>query len=169
MLSTYNGGLRDLGAVQDARDAEVVFEELRRAKTSPDPRAAAKKAFLYKWQHRRHQYLEGSRHLATTLYSPAALELLYAAPAGTTAKGLRFEHVIPKEKIVDLLLDADSSARVLEVLRRYLILAYLTVAEDKRLNAAGHRHTHPDIDDPWLRYRLAGLDPDTFSLPLRAI
>ena len=42
----------------------------------------------------------------------------------------------------------------------------VTSAEDKALTAAGVASSSPDGDDPWKRYRLAGIDVDKIR-PLR--
>ena len=83
---------------------------------------------------------------------------------------LRFEHAEPLSLLIkDLLeskpLTSDQLAGELE--RRLRHCAVITPEEDKKITAAGLRQRMPDGwkpgGDPWIRYREAGLNPDTFA------
>ena len=83
-------------------------------------------------------------------------------------EGLRFEHLIPRGILAEELL-TETPSDLAAFLDRHFRAAVLTVEDDHQLNKAGVRAKMPADwklgDDPWQRYRAAGLDPDAFVIP----
>lgn len=87
-----------------------------------------------------------------------------AAFDGRTGRGLVIEHIVPINLITDALVRGEQTVDAyLATLRSMYHLAVITSVEDKALTSAGYRHKHPDLTDPWSRYRAAGLHPDQFE------
>ncbi len=109
-------------------------------------------------------------------WSPRAYERVAGWVPGSRPRpsigGLRFEQIIPRGLLADMLLD-ETPDDLGEFLDRYFRAAVLTVEDDHQLNAAGVRGRMPAGwhlgDDPWERYRKAGLDPDAFIIPVEAV
>jgi hypothetical protein len=107
-------------------------------------------------------------------WSPRAQERLKGyAPGGRRPdiKGLRLEHVIPRGILARELLNREP-ADLASFLDSHFRAAVITTDDDAQLNRHGVRNRMPKGwglgDDPWVRYREAGLDPETFLVPCRA-
>jgi hypothetical protein len=98
----------------------------------------------------------------TVPWSPAAIELLNT---GMLIQGLVVEHVRPVTGVLDeLILCADDPTAVHRLLDAEM-LTVITTTDNALINKAGFARTVPASGDPWDRYRLAGLDPLTFTVP----
>ena len=82
-------------------------------------------------------------------------------------KGLRHEHVVPKQVVIGMLLELDSPTpgMVYEICERFLIGVVVTKEEDGLLSC-DYRKTMPaeffdptsdEYHDPWLRHRRCGI------------
>lgn len=81
---------------------------------------------------------------------------------------LVMEHVEPISLLIRSLLEAPQEGRgFIETLNHALRFCVVTTAEDKLLSAAKVGASTPESDDPWIRYRLAGIDIDGIG-PLEA-
>jgi hypothetical protein len=86
-----------------------------------------------------------------------------------STEGLRFEHIIPRGLLAEELL-RETPPDLADFLDTHFQAAVLTVADDHQLNQAGVRARMPGGwtlgDDPWDRYRAAGLIPEDFVVPV---
>ena len=71
------------------------------------------------------------------------------------------EHVEPISVLIRSLLSAPQDRpQFIQTLNDALRFCVVTTAEDKMLSAAKVGASTPESDDPWIRYRLAGIDVD---------
>jgi len=78
---------------------------------------------------------------------------------------LVIEHLYPRELTVAALLEDDGTTASAEVLTERLMAAVVTRDDDRRLpsRAESSRAWDDYANDPWLRYRSAGLRPEEFA------
>jgi hypothetical protein len=152
-------------SANDAADLQLILSLLRAFKEhetttgTPGSVRVLREAIFFRWEAPR--LPPGGKYSPRLPHSPAARA---RRQAGRT-DGLVFEHVMPislviKRLLADLPADTTALRAVLDTTADRVII---TKAEDQALVAAGTRTRLPTLDDPWSRYRAAGLDPATFA------
>lgn len=164
------GRLASLGVEADRADAQAIVDVVNA--WGQRPRRVIRSAITYGWEAPRYPrplVLRGEKLPAPWPWSPDARAAADAAEADgrpTRPRDLVHEHVTPIGGVVEAVIadpalrDADALA---EFLGAQLTYAVITKAEDARLTFAGVASVGNDNDDPWARYRAAGLDVENFS------
>jgi hypothetical protein len=151
--------------VEDATHLLAVTVELSRMRNRPAGRARVlREALWFLWeQPRLPRPLVRSKYPKSYPWSPAARALVRSGVPG----GLVLEHVEPRSLLVaDLLRDAEgwTPESFAAVLHRRTGAAVLTVADGRRLTAAGFSRSMPDGGHGvWARYVAAGIDLTAFA------
>lgn len=160
--------LADLGAEQDTADAEAILDFLATARRHPGTTVPGFSRTLIDqiWQNKRLHALPGGYGYKHGIYrralpwSEEAIERERAVVR--VGRGLILEHVIPSNLTVAQVAVASTPERVVDILRRDLVLAVITKEENARLNQLGLGTTHPDPTRPWTRYQAAGIEVRPF-------
>lgn len=153
------------GGVSDAHDLELLlglvnaFVAHERATGAPTGRKVLREAIFFHWE--RPRLPRGGKRSLYLRHSPRARE----QRARGDVSGLVYEHVLPISHVIrGLLDDPPTDAEALGVVLRAVPQAVLiTKAEDALLNKAGMRDRVPEPEDPWSRYRAAGLQEAEFE------
>lgn len=153
--------LADLGPAADARDAAAILDLLAAARRHPGAVGAAfpRRMVDDVWQTKRLFALPGGYAYGHRIYrralpwSPEAIERTRVEVR--VGRGLTLEHVIPVGLTLTAVKAAATSARIVEVLRRDLILAVITREQSRHLDELGLGRTHPNTLNPWARYAAA--------------
>lgn len=172
---TEPGRLLSLGVTVDRRDARGLLDVARGCARMRQHRLAgtthvANQALWSFWELPRMGPRVAGKYPKAWPWSPDARGRYHATagrkPAG--GWGLVYEHVRPRALIVaDLIANARHLTvdDVVERLHSTLAGAVITRTEDQALLAAGVAKGGGDPHDPdvWVRYRIAGLDPQTYK------
>ncbi|MGN9920726.1 hypothetical protein [Micromonospora palomenae] len=151
----------------DLRCLAAMLDAHRRWEAETNSRASVKALREWLWFYwqapRRPQPLVRSKYPAPLPWSEAARRAIVADPKCR----LVIEHREPVHLVIRDLLDhppADIN-QLRDVLDKRLACCVITKAEDDAINAAGFgtRLVPGAEQDPWARYRAAGIDPDGFT------
>lgn len=154
----------DSAHVEALRKLVRAMEEfIEETSLSPLADYPLREAIFFWWRRRefkRSGRLYAGKYPMTALWSPAAAE---RAATSKRCGGIVIEHVIPnnvtRQRLRETLDDPVEFRRVLDS----EIFFVITKEEDDLINSAGYMSTIPDSGNPLDRYRLAGLDPETFA------
>lgn len=155
---------RDLA---DLRCFAALLEAHRQWESETGQRAnikALREWLWFYWQApRRPQPLVRNKYPALIPWSMAARQVI----SGSIPGGLVIEHREPIKLVIRELLDQSpvDLGQLREVLDTRLTCCVITKEEDRAVTKAGYGTAKvPGAgDDPWARYRAAGIDPDTFA------
>ncbi len=147
----------------DADFLATVFAAARRWEVSTGrktPGKVLRESLWFVWQAPRLQRpLVRSKYPRSAPWTAAARAAYLQDPSGKG--GLVMEHVQPISGLIRTLLDTPQERpEFIRTLNAALQFCVVTPTEDKMLAAAKVSFRTPESIDPWVRYRLAGIDVD---------
>lgn len=161
-----SGTTGEAGVAQDSDEADLTlilavlnaFREHERATGKPSTVKVVREAIFFRWEAPR--LPAGGKYSSQLPHSPAARQRRAAGAPG----GLVYEHVIPISLVIRSLLanPPATTAALRSILEASADRVIITKEEDQAMTAAGARNATPMANDPWSRYRAAGLDPQNF-------
>lgn len=84
-------------------------------------------------------------------WSPAAWKAV-CMQGSAGGLGLKCKHVVPRSCVLAHAMELDTYEQAEEFVVRTSFVCVITDEENRRLNAAGLASSHPDVNDPWVRY-----------------
>jgi hypothetical protein len=153
------------------RDQIELIRRYQRTTSGNDAEWMLKEVIYHVWQKPQIPKPRLSKYSLWFPWSPAAYARLDGWSPGMRPQpqvdGLVLEHVIPRGLIAKELL-AEEPPDLPAFLDEHFRAAVVTKADNAQLNAAGMRIRMPASwalgQDPWVRYREAGLDPREFKV-----
>jgi hypothetical protein len=169
--SVLSTGERD-ARLAVVRDQIELMRRYQRTTAGNDAEWMLKEVIYHVWQKPQIPKPRLSKYSLWFPWSPAAYARLDGWVPGMRPQppidGLVLEHLIPRVILAKELL-AEDPADLAAFLDEHFCAAVVTRADNAQLNEAGMRIRMPAGwalgQDPWVRYREAGFDPQKFNVP----